>query len=96
MNKLISAILILGIITLLCVGAYAWHMNECWAWYDAGYDDAMCDYDIEIINGHRTINERDWLMLEAGYDFALEYIDLEHIEMPNEIELGGRTYVRPY
>ena len=94
MSKLISALLILGIIALLGVGAYTWHMSECWSWYDAGYDDAMDDWDIEIINGHRIVNERDWLMWEAGYDFAFEYIDLEPVAKPTEVELCGQTYCR--
>lgn len=94
MKKLVTVFLIAGLIAMLGIGFYAWHMNQCWAWYDAGYDDAMDDWDIEIVNGRRTINDRDWLMWEAGYDFAFEYIDLEPVAKPSEVELCGQTYCR--
>ena len=77
MNRLIAALLILGIIVLLGIGAYSWHVSECWAWYDSGYDDAMGDFGIVVENGHIIPSERDWLIFEAGYDFAFEYIDVE-------------------
>lgn len=96
MKKLITVFLIAGLIAMLGIGFYTWHMSECWAWYDAGYDDAMGDFGIEFINGHRTINERDWCMFDAGFDYAFDYVDLPCPERPTEIDLCGQTYCRTY
>jgi len=56
MKHLDKLILVLAIIALL--GAFVSTLHtyieaERWAWYDAGYDDALADNGIVYINGAR-------------------------------------------
>ena len=94
MNRFINIVLILAILFVIGVGLYDLHAEACWTYYDKGYNDAMHAYGIEFVNEHRVMTERDWILFDEGFDYALDYIDHEPVEKPTEIELCGQIHTR--
>ena len=53
LSKLVLVLAILAVIGALVSTLHTYIEAERWAWYDAGYDDALADNGIVYINGTR-------------------------------------------
>lgn len=51
LDKIILALAIIALIGALFTTIHTYIEGERWAWYDAGYDDALNDLGISYING---------------------------------------------
>lgn len=51
LDKIILALAIIALIGALFTTIHTYIDGERWAWYDAGYDDALNDLGISYING---------------------------------------------
>jgi hypothetical protein len=51
MKKLLKTLLIALLAAVLLFGMHWWIDQDRWAWYDAGYDDALNDLGIVYIDG---------------------------------------------
>ena len=57
LSKLVLVLAILAVIGALVSTLHTYIEAERWAWYDAGYDDALNDNGIVYINGTRYMWE---------------------------------------
>lgn len=51
LEKLVLVAMIIALLGAFITTLHTYIEGERWAWYDAGYDDAMADYGISLING---------------------------------------------
>ena len=55
--KLVLVLAILAVIGALVSTVHTYMEQERWAWYDAGYDDALADNGIVYINGRMYLED---------------------------------------
>lgn len=51
LEKIVVALAIIALLGALISTLHTYIEDERWAWYDAGYDDALADFGISIFNG---------------------------------------------
>ena len=62
LEALLIALVIIAVFAAAVSTLHTYMEEERWAWYDAGYDDALGDLGITYINGDRVIisPEESW------------------------------------
>lgn len=57
LEKLIAVLAIIALLGALVSTLHTYIDGERWAWYDAGYDDALEDMGVVIINGRAYLED---------------------------------------
>ena len=57
LEKIIVALAIIALLGALVSTLHTYIDGERWAWYDAGYDDALEDMGVVIINGRAYLED---------------------------------------